>query len=211
MNKQERIKQLEKELEELRQEREFKPGDYFAFDHSVGRVWLGRVGDYYDLMEGERWHYNDAFIKGRCRVPEPEEIKTALVKEAERRGFPTKEWQHPLRPNSTFENTRLVNDWTYEPDIDRLCNMEGLVYEQGKWAEIITEPEIVVNGYEATFCDGYVQFGCAEIPNYLFKELNGIANSKYMQGNRTLQAIKIGDGLFTIDQIKQIAERIKRR
>lgn len=75
--------------------------------------------------------------------------------------------------------------------------------------EATTKP-IEVNGYEAEFHDGYVKFGCAKIDNAFFTKadkLRGFVETG--KGNRLLTGVKIGEGLFDIETIKEINKRLK--
>ena len=84
------------------------------------------------------------------------------------------------------------------------------------WFEPVYEeeyPDITINGYKGEFFKDYVKFGCAEIHKNVFIDLNtlnsdlengdGIIGMKY---NRRIESVTIGKGIFTKEQIKQIAE-----
>lgn len=91
-----------------------------------------------------------------------------------------------------------------------IINMCGKgVYKNGKWAEIIanTEPDITINGYKAEFFDDYVKFGCAKIDKQLFIALYKTTKINYsVYGNKNVEAVTIGKGTFSKEQIKAIAE-----
>lgn len=82
---------------------------------------------------------------------------------------------------------------------------DRIVCCEGKWAEILSFPYIVVNGYSGTFYDNYVKFGCAEISKQLFLELYAVKDSTLTNG-REIESVTIGNGTFTKSQIKEIAE-----
>lgn len=145
------------------------------------------------------------------------EIEEALIKEAEGRGFKRgvkfKQYKKyraaTAKSNPYMDGGDLVVDegfgklWIY--------NDKGLG-DFGEWAEIV-EDTIEVNGYKAQFCWGYVKFGCAEIENSIFEELQGFIEAESPQSkgrrNRAVTAFKIGEGLFDIETIKKINERLK--
>ncbi len=72
---------------------------------------------------------------------------------------------------------------------------------------------IVVDGttYTAEFNEGFVRFGCATIDNVIFLRADEFLKNPFTdnKGNRMLEAIKIGKGLFTPDLIAKIANKIK--
>lgn len=71
-------------------------------------------------------------------------------------------------------------------------------------------PDIIVNGHKAEFYDTHIQFGCAEIDKEIFIKTYDLILQAWC-GNRHITAIKIGEGLFNVDQIRQIAEYYKNK
>lgn len=74
-------------------------------------------------------------------------------------------------------------------------------------------PDITINGYKGEFFDNYVKFGCAEIHKQIFLSFDEL-NARINDGddpigaktNKEIELVTIGRGLFTKDQIKEIAE-----
>lgn len=84
------------------------------------------------------------------------EIKEALIKEAERRGFKGGVKLKRLPFCSTEVDIATVNYWEYDinisQDIYERLSLNGTgVYQDGQWAEIITEPSIKIGEYEVKF------------------------------------------------------------
>lgn len=71
------------------------------------------------------------------------------------------------------------------------------IYEDDK-------PNITINGYKAEFFDTYVKFGCAEISKEVFFDLVNAKN--YSNTNIEVESVTIGKGIFSKNDIKQIAE-----
>lgn len=69
-----------------------------------------------------------------------------------------------------------------------------------------TYPDIAINGYKGEFFDGYVKFGCAKIAKELIIEMNNIMLKSHPNSNREIESVTIGKGIFSKDQIKEIAE-----
>lgn len=71
-------------------------------------------------------------------------------------------------------------------------------------------PDITIKGYKGEFFDDYVKFGCAEIESKFFVDIyEGLIKNKsefYPKTNKDIKAVTIGKGIFSVEQIKQIAE-----
>jgi hypothetical protein len=66
---------------------------------------------------------------------------------------------------------------------------------------------VKINGYKATFKKDFVEFGCAQIDIKLLQDLNIVFETQgYYLGNKELETVKIGSGVFTRDDIKKIVE-----
>lgn len=84
------------------------------------------------------------------------------------------------------------------------------------WFEPIYEkshPDITINGYKGEFFNWGVKFGCAEIHCNVFVELNKLYNNIQNKDiaignitNKNIESVTIGNGVFSKEQIKQIAE-----
>lgn len=102
----------------------------------------------------------------------------------------------------------------FESDIE---NFEPTYYDinycnkNTSWFEPIyknSTPDITINGYKGEFFDWGVKFGCAEIDKEDFTELwvlmDGFGGGT--KSNKGIEAVTIGKGTFSKEQIKQIAE-----
>jgi hypothetical protein len=56
-------------------------------------------------------------------------------------------------------------------DILGSINGQGLVYEDGEWAEIVKAPKIMIKSYEAQIESGQVKFGCQTYSNEFIRTL----------------------------------------
>lgn len=108
----------------------------------VSKEWFTPALNDYVIQEG--------FFDSIQRPATKEEIQTALVKEAEKRGF--KEGVEYKSMISPF-TYKYKGNLKYIADEDKLVdNGECTIYHQGKFAEIITEPKIMIGGkYEVKF------------------------------------------------------------
>lgn len=221
----ERIEKLEKELSELKaelSEEEFEEGQYrfcwankepYRINKRVDRrryeiLWLCESSNKLEEVSKTSME-NDRLLEG-------DEIKEALIAEAKRRGLVPGAVVECLGGNGKgrVKGNKLgrvysywVNDclWAYSD------NPGGsiIIYKQGDWAEKVEDtPTIEVNGYTAEFHEDYVEFGCARIDKRFFTDMmieepwdfEGDGN-----GNRSMTGIKIGEGVFTVEQVKEIA------
>jgi hypothetical protein len=144
-----------------------------------------------------------AWPLSQIRLATVEEIKNCLIEEAKSR-----------YPEGTRFRSLIHNDlevivkkfWHIDTD-GRIwfegVSYNGVVYTNGQWAEILTYPQITINGYKGEFHDSYISFGCARIDKRVFIELYQITEKG---GNRDIEAVTIGKGTFSKDQIKEIAK-----
>jgi hypothetical protein len=71
-------------------------------------------------------------------------------------------------------------------------------------------PAITINGFSGVFFDDYVKFGCAEISADTFIEVNKFINTD-RKGNRSIESVTIGIGVFNKNVIKKIADYYKKK
>lgn len=82
---------------------------------------------------------------------------------------------------------------------------KGIYNVLGEWAEILPSyPQITINTYTGEFFETYVKFGCAEISKEVFIDLH--TAREYKNTNRDVESVTIGKGIFSKEQIKEIAE-----
>jgi len=67
---------------------------------------------------------------------------------------------------------------------------EGLIYVDGKWAEIIKEPSIKINGYEAKFEEKHVSFGCQKVSVKFIKKAHALMTEHNVDFNANKEQIK---------------------
>lgn len=103
--------------------------------------------------------------------------------------------------------TAMTDEGTYYSGKSKYGNTanDRIVYIDGRWAEIITIPEIRINGYSGLFLDDGVVFGCAKIAKEVFISLDELNRLKLHPSNREIEEVTIGKGSFTKDQIAEIA------
>ena len=142
-----------------------------------------------------------------------EEVETALIEEAKRRGFKEGVMFYYCNRGSKGIIGEYVDE-TYFYD-NQLRFKGSTIFENGKWAEIITEPKVVVNGYEMEQEDGCVKFGCAKLSipliKYVVEHVNDFNKvNKYSCHNRKIKSITLDSGVqITVEQLKEICDNIK--
>jgi hypothetical protein len=226
MNKKEKIEQLERELAQLKAQPEpIEVGKWYYINGMIVFVekfkhWgsYGIVGYGFNLAQewqnsGTEW---GIYEYDENRPATPAEIESALRKEWDCRcveaGWDNgdeAEVQVDMNNGSKWKELyRNKFHPAYNECDDILWTKNAYVYEQGSWATPKPRKKaITINGYEAEFCDGYVKFGCAKIDSDLIDDMYGMIIHDY-KGNRSIKSVKIGDGIFTTEDIKAIAGRL---
>ena len=105
--------------------------------------------------------------------------------------------------------TAMTNDGEYYTGPDGVHGNTSnvrIVYYDGRWAEIVTTPVIRINGYDAKFNEDSVVFGCARIGKEVFISLYELNRLKLHNSNREIESVTIGNGEFSKEVIKEIAE-----
>lgn len=161
-------------------------------------------------VDGFGFNYHGKWITGRfglenCRLATPEEIKTALVKEAEKK-FPVGSVIHPVNHDektitrSLKTIVRAETQYTYNEDNDTLCGTYGTgnVYSGGTWAEIITEPVITIGGYKAEYSGDTVKFGCK---SFIKRNVEALDSAMSLTN---AEAVAIAGQTITREQVQQI-------
>lgn len=125
----------------------YRPGPAtFGFGFNWGGYWTN------DFGQSDEAALND--YARHASLATPEEIQSALIKEAERRGFKEGVPYVDARGNKGGNQiTNLKNAW-YDPKYDELINglcATGVLYRAGKWASIIKDEAIKIGGYEVKF------------------------------------------------------------
>lgn len=109
-----------------------------------------------------------------------------------KKSLATSKW-FEKNPNEDYQLGILCGDSTLSPD-----------------CKLVSDPDIVINGHKAGFFKNYIKFGCAEIDKDVFIKLYTIlkvgSNNVITVGNKQIESVTIGKGIFTSEQVKEIAE-----
>jgi hypothetical protein len=188
------IKDLLKEVESLKkQEPNFEVGKWYKSGKTLFNYQLD-YGVYGFDDEGE-WETCDSWIWETwfdgTRLATPQEVETALIAEAKRRGF-----KEGVMVNRTDEILTLFgscrgdnkvvlcnNKFYYHKEEDSLTVDGRVIYIKGQWAEIIKEDKIMIGGYEVKICQTqdpqYNGSGkCSYIPTVKYTSIDGNTFSK---------------------------------
>ncbi len=239
MTTEDQIKALEerhkKEIEELKAsliKPQFEVGKWYYKDQDDGSL-VAR----FKKMDGSSFYGDWVFIKGRTdsnwseyantfndnmRLATEEEIKTALVAEAQRRGFKEGVRFDSLERN--IQNSKVSTTWYYYLGDDLLSTGQGIIYSKGKWAEIIESPKLTFGGHEVTiegnkitckdvvgsyeelkkiydwFIISSLRFGGKEIERYILE------GHEYIITGALPSKVKIGCTWGTMEEIKNILD-----
>jgi len=148
---------------ECNDESKFKVGDWVHTGYKF--LPFGKIKRFIDIAHVEvvcAQGSGTMVTVDKCRLATSEEVKSHLIKEAKRRGY-----KHGSIINSLITlGTKHTLDMTYSKGLydgvrtDMFWYGGGLIYKQGKWAEIIKEEPIKIGGYEVEFFDKYFKIGC---------------------------------------------------
>lgn len=135
-----------------------------------------------------------------------EEVQTALIKEAKKRGFKEGVNVRGIQ-GSTFT---LKGELQWERG--ELAGNTYYIFTDGKWATIIDTP-LMINGEKVDYIKSTktIRVGTAEFDSYEFQDLL-VSLDEFNNGrsNRTIKSITLDDGMvITTDQLKQIVDKIK--
>jgi hypothetical protein len=104
------------------------------------------------------------------RKAKPSEIEAHLIEEAKRRGFVAGNKFKSLTTGYIYEIE--TQKYAYHNSSDAL-DLWGTacIYKQGKWAEIINDELIKINGYDVEFESNGIKVGCKHIDKYDLERL----------------------------------------
>jgi len=215
-------KDLQRQLDELKSEPVLDIGKwYIGYNDGCHYLTVWNKGsDTYGFFEGY-WGYNWVFsddIALKLRPATPEEVEAALIKEAKRRGF--KEGVRIEKDLHDGMECKLIDEDFELVDGMLLTDFGDCIFYNGKWAEIITEPKVMVNGYEMEQEGDIIKFGCARFYKEFFIEtlnkikwLNNSSNFQDVNSdlqNRNIDSIMLDSGVeITVEQLKEIVDNIK--
>lgn len=189
------------------EEYKFKVGDYVHWDGIKPTFGIiETIGEY-------NYHsLKNTSIEGSYVSCHEKHLKI-ITREEYKLGYATHKYPKDTKFKSLFTGGKIhLSDGIFIQHPNGYISAGGnYVLLDGNWAEIITTPDITINGYKAEFFSKYVKFGCAEIPMQLFKDLYstccvGHPTKLYIQGNKSIESVIIGIGKFSKEQIKEIAE-----
>jgi hypothetical protein len=174
-----RIEELEKELkllreiEELKNKPKYEVGKWYKADNNALVCYTGS-GDNRETFEGygfniDGWNDSTPNWARVCFKDEAtnEEVQTALIKEAEKRGF---------KEGVMFKSAFMGNKYQVAGfEIDSNClhckGNSGCIFDgdTGKWATIIDTP-LTINGKTVTIGKEFVSVGCKTLEHKAFKQ-----------------------------------------
>lgn len=146
------------------------------------------------------------------------EVEEALIKEAKKRGF-----KEGVTVTNIFGCKGVIGVDFYgftEWSGGVLSYLGCYIFKNGKWATIIEEPKVVINGSEMKQEGDIISFGCAKFHKDWFDVLYNDIRSKnkthvlgmkmYEGTNRKISSIKLDSGVeLSIEDLKKIVDNIK--
>jgi len=221
-----RLKQINQELEKPK----FEIGKWYAMH--IDNKTIGVINFQGDLKNKnygfwrDKWRTDLILDEGygfKVRPATHEEVEKALIKQ----------WEKENKPfdNYTWHSPDGWGGWK-----NRLYGLNKggdtvKLFDNGKWAKIIEEPKVILNGYEMQQDGEYIIFGCAKFHrfylNQLFKwcKTGSLTWSVDDQGNpfgatqmskkeypevRRIKSITLDSGVeITIDEFEQIVDNIE--
>ena len=145
------------------------------------------------------------------------EVEEALIKEAKKRGFTEgvivskDNFKYYKRSEKLKRETRFIV--RYEDGAGWVIFCCGsCIFEDGKWATIIEDPKLVVNGYEMKIDEKTVSFGCAKFSTHELLTLNSDIDAFNLKciGNRTIKSFTLDSGVtITTEELQQICTKIE--
>lgn len=132
---------------------------------------LNNSGESFGFDASGNW-YEKCYFNAICDNVRPateSEVKEALIKEAEKRGFNKDAvWNSIIYDGkktncNDFGTSSLAIEFKYDSFNDSLTLGYGVCYKQGKWATIVKDEAIKIDKYECEFGEGVVKIGCKKI------------------------------------------------
>ena len=228
-----RIDMLKAELAKVKAANEIKEGDYIVCidDTFTNDKILRAYKSRYDEMVSIS-HDGDGYYKTRFRKATRDEIAAHLLKDAEARGFKIGAYVIPNVSGGfkyRIDNLKVIfadHQLDFECDSELIRNsikndpfVAAYGYNSSAPIDVLNlaMEDIMVKTisreeYKADFSKvkdkNIVKFGCAEIPKGLFWDLNRVIADYKTAGNRGIESIQIGKGIFTPEIIGKIVEKI---
>lgn len=233
LEKLEKAKQdIQDKIDKLKSEPKLETGKWYKNESQLFCLTKLHGGQTYGYgFQNEEWKvFEDTSIGGwtfdneRTNKPATnEEVEAALIKEAKKRGFKSGAlikskydvWLKEGGVRFEYKNKTLImhSERSSTPNDGYVSKNGGhlTIFSNGKWAEIIQEPKVVINGYEMKQEGGMVKFGCAEFNEEFFIEIKkGIYDSNCNYSNRKIKSITLDSGVeITVKQLEEIVKNIK--
>lgn len=120
-------------------------GKWYTFKNNPSNWWLGCISDknltYYGFNEG-RWFNQNKYglINTNAddyKLATPQEVETALINEAKKRGFKYNVEFKPINCLNTIKKS--AEYFGYDETSNKLLFNNYCIFDNGKWAEIIDE------------------------------------------------------------------------
>ena len=219
---QEQIDKLQSKLDELNNESELEAGWYYATCLGT-KCYLCYFNDPKSELTSECWFSpsSNSFIDGIGsfskieRKAKDEEVEAALIKEAKRRG---------LKDGVIAKNLWVTDDnyaikgYYYNIRENVLYGAKescggSAIFKDGKWAEIIEQPKVTINGYDMEVDGNEVKFGCAKFRKHQITDIyrNIFSFNSHSKSNRKITSIKLDSGVeITLEQLKQINDELNK-
>ena len=221
---QKEIDRLQSKLNELSNDQSYEVGKWYIASSGDVKGYLmllnniesnyGFIANYWFTKSGS--YSSNAGIFDKIERPATnEEIQTALIAEAKRRGY--KKGVTVNRDGlDTFFNGVIELMGEKFSFFERSNTLElggNIIFKNGKWAEIIENPPLKINGHEMKVDGIEVKFGCAK---FNWAQLTNIKNgvksfNEYISSNRKISSIKLDSGVeITVEQLKQIVDELNK-
>ena len=211
---QEQINKLQNKLDELNSKPELEIGKWYKFGDCL-MVW--NDGEITYGFFTDCWGVDWSFSVGEAKYATPatnKEVEDALIAEAKRRGF---------KKGVTFKCAVGGGEIKFSKNIYYLSSTQGNVlwnggigriFSDGKWAEIIKEPKVTINGYDMNVDGDEVSFGCAKFNKHqitsLMRHINSFDN--WSSSNRKIASIKLDSEVeITVEQLKEICNELNKK
>jgi len=231
-----RIEELEKELkllreiEELKNKPKFEVGKWYKLTSDYGTLKKDMVFMYVrhqdddnkypfvivnHQMFGELSDGGGNYIapnKDQLIEATNEEVETALIKEAKKRGF-----KDDTKITAPFDYSKYeisVNSGGFVEGVwgdNILYNSNGVLFNNGKWATIIDTP-LTISGHEMKQDGDIISFGCAKLNIVRFEELYDkiCIFDRNPNTNRKIKSITLdSDVTITVKELEEIVDNIK--
>jgi hypothetical protein len=227
---QKEIDRLQAKLNKLGNNQSYEVGKWYIAECCgvSGYLMLLDKTEYSGYFAAKCWVYKNremSFGNGNFdKIERPatnEEVEAALIAEAKRRGFK----KDVTITNLHFSNSndyciscnpyKLLHDEFYlSEDMSYLSFGGAFIFKNGKWAKIIENSPLKINGYEMEVDGSEVKFGCARFrKNSLIQLSEKIREFGKGEPNgfRIISSIKLDSGVeITVEQLKQITDELNK-